>query len=106
MDEVDPELDGVTPGNVAHVIAELIFFLVAQVGEEGDGCGELIVPERLEAGNRQRSGAEGKGQGKAQVGVARLREMQFAGAEGERAQPGRTESVSVADARRSSNCCA
>ena len=75
------------PGSMAHVITELIFFLIAQVGEQGDWRGELIVTKGFEAGDGQGRGTERKRESKAEVRVAALRQMQFAGAESESAQP-------------------
>ena len=52
VDEIDAESRGVAAGGVRDVVAELIFFLVAQHGKRGDGRDELIVAESFEAGNR------------------------------------------------------
>ena len=81
MDEVDPELERMVAHNVAQIVAELVFILIAQVGEEGDGSGELIVAESFEAGDGQRRHAEGKLYGEAEIRFPRLREMQEAGVE-------------------------
>src|SRR5208282_2300596 len=88
VNEVDPELEGVGSHHVAQVVAELVFVLIAQVGEKSDGSGELIVAEGLKAGDGQRGHAEGKLYGEAEIRIPRLREMQQAGVENQVAQPG------------------
>src|SRR5271166_1296952 len=97
VNEVDAELNRVIAGNVAYVVTQLIFFLIAQVGKQSDRRGELVVAEGFESRYRLRSGAEGKRQCEAKSGVASLREVQFAGAEYECAEPLRSEHVGVAD---------
>ena len=99
VNEVDAEFKSVVASGVAYVVAELIFFLIAQVGEKSDGRGELIVAEGFESRNSLRRGAEGKCQRVAQSGIAGLGEMQFADVEYECTQPHGTECVSVADDR-------
>src|ERR1035441_1821847 len=81
MNKVDSELERVTARYVAQVVAELVFLLIAQVGEKSDWRGELVVAERFETGDSQRRYAERKLQGKTEIGVARLGEMQQAGVE-------------------------
>ena len=51
MNEVDSESRGVIAGRVAHVIAQLILFLIAQVREQSDRRGELVVAESFESRN-------------------------------------------------------
>ena len=63
----------------ADVVTELVFLLIAQNRERRDGRDELVVAERFETGNGLRSGAERKRQRKAEIGIARLGEMQTAG---------------------------
>ncbi len=87
VDEIDAEARGVLADGVSNVVAELVFLLVAQNWERGDGGDELIVTESFEAGNGAVGGAEGKGERVAQIAVARLGVMQRAGFEYERAQP-------------------
>ena len=99
MNEVNSEFKSVTARNVAQVVAELVFLLIAQVGEKSDGRGELVVAERFEAGDGQRRYAERKLQGKTEIGVARLGEMQQAGVEDQSAEPCGTESISIAERR-------
>ena len=67
VDEVDAELERMTSGNMAQVVAKLVFVLIAQVGEKRNRSGELVVAEGFEAGNGQRGGAEGEGQREAQI---------------------------------------
>src|SRR5579863_4291641 len=99
MNEVDAELEGVVAGRVADVVTELILLLIAQVGEQGDGRGELIVAEGLESGNRLRCGTERERQREAEGRIARLGEVQLAGVEYECAEPGWTKRIRVADDR-------
>src|ERR1700741_1290144 len=84
-------------GGVSDVRAQLIFLLVAQRGEQSDRSGELVVAEGFEAGDGERRRAEWESQSKAKRRGARLREMQFAGIEDKRSQPGWAEDESVAD---------
>ncbi len=49
MNEINAEPERVRASHVAHVVAKLIFFLVAQDGKCSDGSDELIVAERFEA---------------------------------------------------------
>src|SRR6516225_5347230 len=93
MDEVHAEAWRMPAGNVDRVVSELVFFLVAQYGEGGDGRYKLVVAESLEAGSGQGCGAEGKSQGETQVGIARLGVVQEAGIKRERSHPGRAECV-------------
>ena len=76
MNEVDSELERVVTYNVAQVVTELVFLLIAQVGEKSNRSGELVVTEGFEPGDGQRCGTEGKCQGEAQIRVPSLREMQ------------------------------
>ena len=94
-----PNLKRMTSRNVAQVVAHLVFVLIAQVGEKSDGSGELVVAESFESGDRQRGRTEGERQREAEIGVARLGKMQQAGAENQIAEPGRTESIGIADDR-------
>jgi hypothetical protein len=61
--KVDPNFSAWLARNVAQVVAHLVFVLIAQVREKGDGSGELVVAESLKAGDGQRGHAEGKLQG-------------------------------------------
>src|SRR5271169_1553093 len=97
MNKVDSELKRVAARNVAQVMADLVFVLIAQVGEKSDGSGELVVAKSFEAGDGQRRHAERKLQGEAEIRVARLGEVQQAGVEHEIAEPRRTESISIAE---------
>ena len=97
MNEVDSELERMVTHNVAQVVAELVFVLIAQVGEKGDGSGKLIVAECLKAGNGQRRHAERKLYGEAEIRIPRLGEMQQAGVENQIAQPGRIERIVIAE---------
>ena len=81
MNEVDSELERMVTHNVAQVVAELIFILIAQVWEESDRSGELIVAEGLKARDGERRHAEGKLYGEAEIRITSLREMQEAGIE-------------------------
>src|ERR1039458_8428138 len=99
MNKVDSELERVTARDVAQVVAELVFLLIAQVWEKSDWRGELVVAERFETGDSQRRYAERKLQGKTEIGVARLGEMQQAGVEDQSAEPCGTESISIAERR-------
>src|SRR5579863_1831445 len=81
VNEVDAELERVVAGRVADVVTELILLLIAQVGKQSDGRGELVVAEGLEAGNCLRRGTERKRQRETQGRIARLGEVQLAGVE-------------------------
>ena len=93
VDEVDSEPERVTSCNMAQIVTQLVFLLVAQIGEKSDGGGELVVAEGLESGDGQRGGTEGKRERETQVGVTRLGEVQQAGVENQIAKPRRTESI-------------
>src|SRR5260370_31252531 len=97
VNEIHTDLERMIPGGVSNVVAELILLLVAQRREQRDGRGELVVAIGLEAGNRQGCRTEREGKREAECGVARLREMQFAGIENERAQPRWAECVRITD---------
>ena len=97
MNEIHSELERMVARRVTHVVAELILLLIAQRWKQRDRSGELVVAVRLEARDRQRRGTERKREREAERGIARLRQMQQAGVEDERSQPGRAELVSVAD---------
>src|SRR5208282_673096 len=97
MNKVDSELKRVAARNVAQVIADLVFVLIAQVGEKSDGSGELVVAERFEAGDGQRRHAERKLQGETKIRVARLGEVQKAGVKHQIAEPRRIESIGIAE---------
>ena len=49
-----PNFELVAPESVAQVVTRLVLILIAQVGKEGDGGGELVVAEGLESGDGQR----------------------------------------------------
>ena len=70
VDEVHAEARSVAAGGVGHVVAELVFLLVAQHGKGGDGGDELIVTECFAAGNGAGCGAEGKRERETEVGIA------------------------------------
>ena len=89
MDEVHAEARGVASGGVPHVIAKLIFFLVAQDRKIGDRGHELIVAKGLEAGDGLRRGTERKGERVAEIGIARFGVMKAPGIKCERAKPRR-----------------
>ena len=75
----------------------MIFILITQVGEKGDGSGELIVAEGFEAGDGERGHAEGKLNGEAEIRIPRLREVQQAGVEHQIAQPAWAEGIGIAE---------
>ena len=93
------ELECVTSRYVAQVVAQLIFVLIAQVGEKSDGSGELVVAEGFESGDGQRRHAERKLQRETEIRIARLRQVQQAGVENQSAQPRGTERISIAERR-------
>src|SRR5579863_9995233 len=93
MDEVHAETRRVASGAVCDVVANLIFFLIAQDGKRRDGRNELVVAESFETGDGLRCRTEWKSQREAEVGVTRLREMQIAHSQGERSEPGGAEDV-------------
>src|SRR5579863_5651991 len=99
MDEIHAEADGVPSRRVSHVVAELIFFLIAQNRESSDGCNELIVAESLESRDGAECGAEGKGQRETKIGIARFGVMKIAGAKCECPKPVGGERVLLADYR-------
>src|ERR1035441_5780479 len=97
MNEVNSELERMIAGSPAEVVAHLVLVLIAQVRKKSDRSGKLVVAKGFEAGNGQGSRAEWKRQRKTKIRIARLGEVQQAGIENQSAEPGRTESVSIAD---------
>ena len=53
VNEVDSELESVASCNMAQIVTQLVFLLIAQVGEKSDGRGELVVAEGFESGDGQ-----------------------------------------------------
>ena len=96
MDEIHSETGRVASGRVGDVVADLIFFLIAQDGKSRDGRDELVIAERLESGNSLGCGTEGKRQGEAEIGVAGLRQVEIANAQRERSEPRRAENILLA----------
>src|SRR5712692_4499156 len=96
VNEVDTKARGVPAGTVIHIVAELIFFLVAQDGKSGDGSDELIVAEGFQAGDRAARGSEREIEGEAEIRIASCGEVQAAGVEDERAEPVVIERILVA----------
>ena len=72
MDEVHAETRRVAAGDVGHVVAELVFFLIAQDGKGGDGRDKLVVAEGLESGNGLEVELNGKASAKPRLRVARF----------------------------------
>ena len=99
VDEVDSELERMGTHNVAQVVAELVFLLIAQVGEKSNRRSELVVAIGFETGDGQRCGTEGEGQRVAQIGVPGLRKMQQAEIEDQGANRAGIESIGIADRR-------
>src|ERR1700722_1490113 len=97
MDEVDSKLDRVMAPRVAHVVADLIFFLASFGREKGDWRRELVVPIGLETGDGEGGGTKGKGKREAQIRVARLRQVQTAGVENQFSQQVRREGILIAN---------
>src|SRR5208283_4470768 len=60
MNKVDAKLKGVATHDMAEVVADLVFVLVAEVGEKRDGSGKLVVAKGFKAGDGQCGGTEGK----------------------------------------------
>ena len=52
---------------VAHVVAKLVLFLIAQNGKGSDGRDELIVAKSLETADGLGCRGEGEGQRKSQI---------------------------------------
>ena len=105
MNEIDSKLEGMITGGVTHVVAKLIFFLIAQRRKQCDGRGELIVAVGFETGDRKGRGTEGKCQRKTQSGISLLSQMQSAGVKHGGAQPCRAKYIRVAEHRFDNNCC-
>src|SRR6202021_3986168 len=97
VNEIDSELQRVVPPDMTYIVANLIFILISPIREKLDGGRGLVVAERFEAGHCQSHHAERKLQSESQIRVARLGKVQQAGVEHERAEPGRTERISIAD---------
>ena len=74
---------------VSYVIAKLIFLLIAQHGKRRNPGDELIVAEGFKSRDRARSRSEWKCQGEALRFISRLRQVQAAGVQHQRAKPGR-----------------
>src|ERR1700757_2211138 len=87
VDEIHSELERMIASAMAHVIAKLIFLLVAQRRKERDRGGELIIAIGLEARHRQRRRTERKGERETKRGVSCLRQMQQTGVEYKGPQP-------------------
>src|SRR6266436_6570885 len=96
VNEVDTKARSVPAGSVTHVVAELIFFLIAQDGKSGDGSDELIVAEGFEAGNGAARGSKWEIEREAEIRIASGSEVQAAGVENERAEPVGIKRVLVA----------
>src|ERR1700720_1655271 len=75
VNKVDSKFHRVISCNMADVVAELIFILIAQGRKQSDGSGKLIVAEGFKAGDGQGSRTEGERHCKAEIRVTRLREM-------------------------------
>ena len=60
MNEIHAEAHGVTAASVRHVIAKLIFLLIALNRKRRDRGSELIVAEGIAAGGGQKVRCEGK----------------------------------------------
>src|SRR5579864_4167488 len=88
VNEVHSELERVIAGDVAQVVAELIFLLVAQRRKSRDRRGELVIAIGLEAGDCKRCGTKRKCKSEAERGVPPLSEVQQTRVEHERAEPG------------------
>ena len=67
MNKVDSEPERVGTHNVAQVVAELVFLLIAQVGKKSNRSSELVVAKGFKTGDGQRCGTEGEGQREAQI---------------------------------------
>src|SRR5258708_131675 len=82
---------------VAHVVAELIFFLVAQNGKSGNGSDELIVAKGLEPGDGAARGSEREIHRETKMRITRSGQMESADIEDKRANPVGIKSELVAD---------
>src|ERR1700721_1662641 len=82
-----------------HVVAHLIFFLIAQNRKCRDRRNKLIVAERFEPRRGGCRGTERKGEGKAKIGIARLREVDEACSKNKRSNPGGAEGVLIAQSQ-------
>src|SRR5437879_6278685 len=82
--------------NVADVIAQLVFFLIAQDGKSRDGCDELIVTKSFKAGDSASCRGEREIERESQVRIACYGQMQSAGIEDEGTEPVGIEGVLLA----------
>ncbi len=96
LNKINSESECVRAGHVRYVVAQLIFFLIAQNGKRGDRCDKLIVTEGFESRSGGRGGAERKCESEAKIGIARLRKVEEACAEDKRSNPGGAEGVLIA----------
>src|SRR6516164_7819295 len=87
MDKVHAKARCVPPTRVAHIVAQLIFLLIAQYRKGRDRGYELVVTVGFESADGTRGGSEGKRQRKSQGLVAGLREVQEAGVQDQRSEP-------------------
>src|ERR1019366_6443119 len=97
MDEVNAEFGSVPADRAAHIVAELVFLLVANDGERGNRGDELVVAVGFEAGDGLGGGAERKCQRKAEVPITCRGAMQVTDARSEVAHPRRAEGKGIAD---------
>src|SRR5260370_39814966 len=97
MNEINAKVQGVRAGEMADVIAELIFFLVAQDGKCGDGSDELVVAKGLQARNGAARGSEREIQRKPKMRIARGGQVQPAGVEHKGAKPVPIKRILVAN---------
>src|SRR5216684_2190779 len=93
VNKIDAKPQSVRTSQVAHVVAKLIFFLVAQDRKRGDGSDKLIVAEGFAARDGAARGSKRKIKREAEIRVARGCKMQSAGVQYERTDPVRVESV-------------
>ena len=75
VNEVHSKPRGVMTGCVRDVVAKLVFLLIAQDWERGNGGDELIVTEGFETGDGAGRGAKWKSERESEMVVARRREM-------------------------------
>jgi len=93
MDEIYAEAQGVVGHHVSYIVTNLVFFLVAKHGKRRDARDELVVAVSLETRNCARCCRERKCQREALRFVPRLRQMQAACVQHQRANPIRRETV-------------
>src|SRR5579859_2766217 len=97
VDEVNAKSRSMTSGFVADIVAKLVFLLISKHGKCSDGSEELIVSESFEARDGTGRGTKRERQGKAQIRIASLCQMQSTGAKNKRTHPRRAEGVLIAD---------